>query len=331
MQQCGAVAITIFEMSGRSHSVGTFDTTDKVEQIFVSASEAMCVPVDVLQLFLTTDNCPLERCDSELSACGITSDTDLFVTIHMPANIIHDLTSKDYEKRTQMYMKLGALGCAFQAGGINCVTSATLNLLKHILALVADGLLHNKHPLVREAILQALSRLSWCALNLPECVKDMEDMMVVPAPDILHSIAKAFGTVLQSGCWIERQQACAELGLLGGAATSEIELLCVCCLDTNNYTVQVEAYKSLALILESGVDSPSSCLDSVVQVLATGLSVSHPIGEWACRGVSCLGMVATPFVGTLRNWLDQGFDLPMRRAATHAMVRLSEAGVAITD
>merc|ERR1719456_1155344 len=99
----------------------------------------------------------------------------------------------------------------------------------------------NAYPLVREALVEALAKLSRYSLTL--CDHDADVLRIMP------DIAEAFGRLLQSSSWIERQLACAELGVLKGAAVSEMPLLCDCCLDAANISVQVEAYKSLALLL----------------------------------------------------------------------------------
>jgi hypothetical protein len=321
MSSCDVAFITVMELSGLQHSLGSFNMNDKVEQVFSCTSDSMCVPVEVLQLVLDGKSVTLENDESQICNLGFTANTQLLALMRIPADLTTDLASTEYQQRIHAYTKLAELGCTFHGQGH---TSATVNLLKQLIRLVIDGLATNTYPLVREAVVEALAKLSRHSLTL--CDHDADVLRMMP------DIAEAFGRLLQSSSWMERQLACAELGVLNGAGASEIPSLCDCCLDAANISVQVEAYKSLAQLLENGVLLPPHHLEHVAHVLSVGLETPYPIGEWACRGLACVGMAATPrMIDTLCELVVQEVDRHMRVAAAYALERLSQAGVDIAE
>lgn len=318
MCPCGVAAITVMELNGVTHNLGSFTPKDKVEQVFLSAADAMRVPVEALQFVLDGKHVVLENSEVQLCDLAFTTDMQLLALMQMPVDVNTDLASMDYRHRIRAYTKLADLACRFEGQGH---THATVNLLKQVIALVVEGLTRNTYPLVREAVVEALAKLSRYSQTL--CQHDAKVANMMP------EIAEAFGGLLQSRSWIERQLACVELGLLGNAAASEIASLCDCCLDTGNISVRVEAYKSLTQLLENGLSVPPHQLDHITEILACGLEAPYPIGEWACRGIACLGNAATPYVTKLCELVVQEFDRHTQRAAAYALSRLSEVGVDI--
>jgi hypothetical protein len=322
--------------------LGSFSTTQKITEVFSCASKAMCVPPQALQLVLENGkaiSCTDPSAFLPIASIASGSEMHLSALLQIPMHIVDCLESVVFDTRRSAYMKLAQIGDTLRANPSSSAgsssakcdrslrfTSATVCLLKRVLSLIQDGLDHNENWVIREAVLEALSEVSRCFVKIFDCGAAVEDT--------LKGIAKTFGNLTHSALWTERQKACAELGLLKSAGALEITRLCECCSDAN-LSVKVEAYRALAMLLESNVQPqvPSRHLDRASHVLGAGLKASQasPIGEWACRGLGCLAIRARCYVGALRSCLDRGADFVTRRAANHALDQISKACTEFND
>lgn len=311
-----SVSITIAELNGRSHVLGSFGVKEGIQQIFLRTCETMHVPAELVQLALGDGSPILERCNFAIGALGLGPQANLTVMIQIPANVRENVVHGCCLIRSSAYRKLAELGCSFQQS--DDITSTAVNVLTHIVTMLRDGLSADQQPVARDAAIEALSKLSQHCYYLSESDAGVRASL----EQIAAHLAQGSGLLLRSQSWAERQQACCELGYLGDAAVSEIDGLAQCCKDANK-TVQTDAYKTLSRLVGNGLRIPSCQRNRIAELLASGLRASPPIDEWACRALSCLGDAAAPYVDTLRERLDGSIDFCMRRAVRDALEKLA--------
>jgi len=313
-----SLSLTILNpVTGMSVVLENFVQTDKVKQVVEAFAEQVCVPANSVFLLSPDDGQVLDE-DSLLEDVASSSDATCLLSIRIPERIAAGMASADFDTWLRNCKRLEHITEFLEETEERMPTVLTLNLVGRVVLLLEEKLSSRIHPALREAALQALTKILKSMISLDAEDADVRRVLGYMALGVQHSLTARF--------FAERRQACELVPLFGDAVEPLFQPLLQCCRDADP-TVQGAAYRALASLVQFdacegalAVFNHATNLEVAIAALGQGLQLKHPACQYACEGLCFIPSTKVrAFVVQLQRLTTEPYDRTSQRAALRTL------------